>query len=89
VVFDKAAFIQEPSVLFYTLRTDPSRYIQPQTTDSVIDTRRSAGIQEAARRLAMLAVEGNINDSARKLTKEEHKELLSLSQEEYEQKMNF
>jgi hypothetical protein len=89
VVLDKPAFIQEPSVLFYTLWTDPSQYIQPQVTDSVIDTRRSAGIQEAARRLAMLAVEEKINDSPRKLTKEEHRELLSLSPEEYEQKLNF
>jgi hypothetical protein len=89
VVLDKPAFIQKPSVLFYTLWTDPSQYIQPQTTDSVIDTRRRAGIQEAARRLARLAVEEKINRSPGKLTKEEHRELLSLSPEEYEQKMNF
>ncbi|KAJ6080521.1 hypothetical protein N7467_010274 [Penicillium canescens] len=89
VVLDKPAFIQEPSVLFYTLWTDPSQYIEPQTTNTVIETRRSAGIQEAARRLAMLAVEEKINDSPRKLTREEHRELLSLSPEEYEQKMNF
>jgi hypothetical protein len=89
VVLDKPAFIQEPSVLFYTLGTDPSQYIEPQTTDTVIETRRSAGIQEAARRLAMLAVEEKINHSPRKLTREEHRELLSMSPEEYEQKMNF
>ncbi|OKO99163.1 hypothetical protein PENSUB_8550 [Penicillium subrubescens] len=89
VVLDKPAFIQKPSVLFYTLWTDPSQYIQPQTSDSVIDTRRRAGIQEAARRLARLAVEEKINRSPGKLTKEEHRELLSLSPEEYEQKMNF
>lgn len=89
VVLDKPAFIQEPSVLFYTLWNDPLQYIEPQTTDTVIETRRSADIQEAARRLAMLAVEEKIQDSARKLTREEHRELLSLSPEEYEQKMNF
>jgi hypothetical protein len=79
VVLDKPAFIQEPSVLFYILWTDPSQYIEPQPTDTVIETRRSAGIQEAARRLAMLAVEENNQGSARKLTQEEHMELLSLS----------
>jgi hypothetical protein len=65
-------------VLFYILWTDPSQYIEPQPTDTVIETRRSAGIQEAARRLAMLAEENN-QGSARKLTREEHMELLSLS----------
>lgn len=35
----------------------------------------------------MLAVEENIQDDARTLTREEHRELLSLSREEYEQKM--
>jgi hypothetical protein len=89
VVLDNPAFIQEPSVLFYTLWTDPPQYIEPQTTDTVIETRRSAGVQEAARRLAMLAVEDKTQDSIRKLTREEHRELLSLSPEEYEQKMNF
>ncbi|KAJ5519320.1 hypothetical protein N7453_001742 [Penicillium expansum] len=89
VVLDKPAFIQEPSVLFYILWTDPSQYIEPQSTDTVIGTLRSAGIQEAARRLAMLAVEERITESPRRLTREEHRELLSLSPEEYEQKMNF
>ncbi|KAE8415525.1 hypothetical protein BDV36DRAFT_285315 [Aspergillus pseudocaelatus] len=89
VVLDKPSFIQEPGVLFYTLWTDPWQYIEPQTTDTVIETRRSAGIREAARRLAMLAVEENVQDSARKLTREEHIKLLSLSPEEYDQKMNF
>jgi hypothetical protein len=79
VVLDKPAFIQEPSVLFYILWTDPSQYIEPQPTDTVIETRRSAGIQEVARRLGMLAVEGNNQGSASKLTREEHMELLSLS----------
>ncbi|BCS22505.1 uncharacterized protein APUU_30730S [Aspergillus puulaauensis] len=87
VVLDKPAVIQEPSVLFYTLWSDPLQYIEPQVTDSVIETGRSAGIREAARRLAMLAVEENLQDSPRKLTKEEHRELLSLSPEAYEQKM--
>ncbi|KAJ5980825.1 hypothetical protein N7481_008123 [Penicillium waksmanii] len=45
---------------------------------------RSAGIQEVARRLAMLAVEENIQGDARTLTREEHREFLSLSLEEYE-----
>lgn len=89
VVLDKPAFIQEPSVLFYTLWTDPLQYIEPQTTDTIIETRRSAGIQEAARRFAMLAVEEKIQDSARKLTREEHRELLSLSPDQYKQKMNL
>lgn len=89
VVLDKPALIQEPSVLFYTLWTDPPKYIEPEVTDTVIQIRRSAGIQEAARRLAMLAVEENSQDRARKLTREEHRQLLSLSLEEYEQKMNF
>ncbi|KAK6814470.1 hypothetical protein RU639_009372 [Aspergillus parasiticus] len=89
VVLDKPSFIQEPGVLFYTLWTDPRQYIESQTGDIIIETRRSAGIHEAARRLAMLAVEENNQDSARKLTREEHMELLSLSPEEYEQKMNF
>ncbi|KAJ5516534.1 hypothetical protein N7527_008094 [Penicillium freii] len=89
VVLDKPAFIQEPSVLFYILWTDPRQYIEPQSTDTVVETLRSAGIQEAARRLAMLAVEENLQDCPRKLTREEHRELLSLSPEEYKQKMNF
>ncbi|KAJ5603247.1 hypothetical protein N7537_006203 [Penicillium hordei] len=89
VVLDKPAFIQEPSVLFYILWTDPRLYIEPQSTDTVVETLRSAGIQEAARRLAMLAVEEKLQDCPRKLTREEHRELLSLSPEEYEQKMNF
>jgi hypothetical protein len=57
VVLDKTAFIQEFSVLFYTLWTDPSQYIEPQTTNTSIGTMRSAGLQRAARRLAILAVE--------------------------------
>ena len=92
MVLDKPAFIQEPSVpsvLFYTLWTEASQYIEPQTTDTVIETMRSAGIQESARRPAMLAMEVKINDSPRKLMREEHRELLSLSPEEHEQKMNF
>ncbi|KAJ6012425.1 hypothetical protein N7522_002780 [Penicillium canescens] len=89
VVLDKPAFIQEPGVLFYILWADPSQYIDPETTDTVIETMRSAGIQEAARRLAMLAVEEKISECPRKLTRDEHREVLSLSPEEYEQKMNF
>ncbi|CAG8895609.1 unnamed protein product [Penicillium egyptiacum] len=82
VVLDKPAFIQEPSVLFYTLWTDPRQYIELQGIDTVIETLRSAGIKEAARRLAMLAVEEKFQDCPRKLTREEHKELLSLSPED-------
>jgi hypothetical protein len=89
VVLDKPNFIEEPGMLFFTLWTDPSQYIEPQTTDTVIETRRCAGVQEAARRLAMLAVEEKTNDGSRNLTIEEHRELLSLSEEEYEQKMDF
>ncbi|KAJ5956923.1 hypothetical protein N7501_011202 [Penicillium viridicatum] len=89
VVLDKPAFIQEPGVLFYILWTDPRQYIEPQSTDTVVETLRCAGIQEAARRLAMLAVDEKLQDCPRKLTREEHRELLSLSPEEYEQKMNF
>jgi hypothetical protein len=89
VVLDKPVFIQEPSVLFYILWTAPRQYIKPQSTDTVVETLRSAGIQEAARRLAMLAVEEKLQDCARKLTREDHRELLSLSPEEYEHKMNF
>jgi hypothetical protein len=37
----------------------------------------------------MLVVEEKMKDSPRKLTKEEHRDLLSLSLEEYEQKVNF
>lgn len=87
VVLDKPAIIQEPSVLFYTLWSNPLQCIEPQVTDRVIETRRSAGIREAARRLAMLAMEEKLTDSPRKLTKEEHREILSLSLEAYERKM--
>lgn len=86
VVLDKPAIIQEPSVLLYTLWTDPSQYIDHQFPSGVIKIGRSAGIREAARRLAMLAVDDN-DDGVRKLTKEEHREILSLSPEEYEQEM--
>ncbi|KAJ6186194.1 hypothetical protein N7519_007495 [Penicillium mononematosum] len=92
VVLDKPSFIQEPGVLFFTIWSDPSPEVEidpDTTTDRVIETRRSAGIHELTRRLAMLSVEENVQDSARKLTREEHRELLSLSPEEYEQKMNF
>ncbi|OQE26076.1 hypothetical protein PENFLA_c007G04539 [Penicillium flavigenum] len=80
-VLDKPTFVQEPGVLFFTIWSDPSPeiVIDPDaTTDRVIETRRSAGIHEATRRLAMLSVEENVQDSARKLTREEHRELLSL-----------
>ncbi|OJJ00270.1 hypothetical protein ASPVEDRAFT_70519 [Aspergillus versicolor CBS 583.65] len=87
VVLDKPAIIQEPSLLFYTLWSDPLQYLEPESTDSVIEIGRSAGIREAARRLAMLAVEEKLTDSPRKLTKEEHRGILSLSAEEYEHKM--
>ncbi|KAB8217947.1 hypothetical protein BDV33DRAFT_193140 [Aspergillus novoparasiticus] len=89
VVLDKPSFIQEPGVLFYTLWTDPRQYIESQTGDIIIETRRSAGVHEAARRLAMRAGEENNQETARKTTREEHMELLSLSPEEYEQRMNF
>lgn len=92
VVLDKPTFTQEPSVLFFTLWVDPALEIEidpDSTTDPIIETHRSAGIYEATRRLGMLSVEENIQDSARKLTREEHRALLSLSPEEYEQKMNF
>ncbi|KAJ5514625.1 hypothetical protein N7463_004177 [Penicillium fimorum] len=88
IVLDKPAFVQEPGVLFNILWTDPRQYIEPQSTDTVIETLRSAGIQEATRRLAMLPVEEKIQICPRKLTREEHREFLSLSPE-YEQKMNF
>ncbi|CAI7648877.1 unnamed protein product [Penicillium pancosmium] len=78
VILDKPSFTQEPSVVFFTLETNGG-------TD--IEISRSAGIHEVVRRLAMLAVEENIQDDARTLTREEHRELLSLSREEYEQKM--
>lgn len=78
VILDKPSFTQEPSVLFFTLQTKGG-------TD--LEISRSAGIQEVARRLAMLAVEENIQDDARTLTREEHRKFLSLSLEEYEQKM--
>ncbi|CAP80281.1 hypothetical protein E8E15_007562 [Penicillium rubens] len=92
VVLDKPSFIQEPGVLFFTIWSDPLPEVDidpDTTTDRVIETRRSAGIYEATRRLAMLSVEDNVQDSPRKLTQEEHAELLSLSPEEYEQQMNF
>lgn len=92
VVLDKPTFVQEPGVLFFTIWSDPSPEIEinpDATTDRVIETRRSAGIHEATRRLAMLSVEENVQDSARKFTREEHRELLSLSPEEYEQKEDF
>ncbi|KAJ5201177.1 hypothetical protein N7449_005980 [Penicillium cf. viridicatum] len=91
VVLDKPTFIQEPGVLFFTLWADPALEIEigpDSTTDPIIETRRGAGIYEATKRLGMLSVEENIQDSARKLTREEHRELLSLSPE-YEQKMTF
>ncbi|KAJ5163639.1 uncharacterized protein N7500_005469 [Penicillium coprophilum] len=47
-------------------------YIGPQLTDTVIGTLRSVGIQEAARQLAMFAVE-NITKSPRRLMLEEHR----------------
>lgn len=92
VVLDKPTFIHEPGVLFFTLWADPALEIEidpDSITDPIIETRRSAGIYEATRRLGMLSVAENIQDSARKLTREEHRELLSLSPEEYEEKMNF
>lgn len=64
--------------MFFTLETNG---------DTDIEITRSAGTHEVVRRLAMLAVEENIQDDARTLTREEHRELLSLSREEYEQKM--
>ncbi|KAJ5598593.1 hypothetical protein N7537_008677 [Penicillium hordei] len=92
VVLDKPTFIREPGVLFFTLWADPALEVEidpDTTTEPIIETRRSAGIHEATRRLGMLSVEENIQDSARKLTREEHRELLSLSPEEYERKMTF
>lgn len=49
-----------------------------------IDVRRSAGIPEAARRLAMLVVEEGVESGNRKLSPEEHRSLLSVSLEEYQ-----
>ncbi|KAJ5090323.1 hypothetical protein N7532_009007 [Penicillium argentinense] len=72
---------------YFTVVLDKPAFIQEPNI--VIETHRSVGIQEAARKLGMLSVEENIQYSARKLTPEEHREMLSLSPEEYEQKMNF
>lgn len=88
VVIDKPGFIQEPSVIFYTLWADPFEYIVPQASDpTVIETRRSASIQDTARMLGMVGFEEGILNGARKLTREEHMELLSLSPEEYDAKL--
>lgn len=60
VVFDRPAFIQGHGFLFFIPWTEPNQRSEPQTTNTVIGTWRSAIIYEASRRLAMLAVREGI-----------------------------
>lgn len=90
VVVDKPAFVEEPGVLFLISRTnalqDPS-LIEANHGETVLETRRSAGIPETARRLAVTAVEEQQQGKRRcmrMLTNEEHRSLLSLSPEEHQ-----
>ncbi|OQE21359.1 hypothetical protein PENSTE_c012G08121 [Penicillium steckii] len=83
VVIDKPEFITEPGVLF--LLNNIKRNYGSQLNRIIAQVRRSAGMPEVARRLAMLAVEENTGLTPhRKVTKEECMSLLGISLEQYQ-----
>lgn len=83
VVLDKPEFITEPGIL--VLMNNIKRNYGIQLNRTVAQVRRSAGMPEVARRLAMLAVEENIGlKPKRSVTKEECMSLLDISLEQYQ-----
>jgi hypothetical protein len=83
VVLDRPAFITEPGVLFFMNNIRPGHDSQRHRT--IAQVRRSAGMPEVARRLAMLALEENRGlKPKRKVTKEECMSLLGLTLEQYQ-----
>lgn len=90
IVIDKPVFIQEPGVLLLIVWTDAPQdlpIVGRRQGDKVLETRRSAGIAETARRLAVTAVEDQQRGNRwcmRMLSNEEHRSLLSLSPDEHQ-----
>jgi hypothetical protein len=83
VVLDKPAFVTEPGVLFFMNDVRPDD-VRDQGCP-IAEVRRSAGMSEVARRLAMLALDENRGRSPkRSVTKEECLSLLGLSLEQYQ-----
>lgn len=81
VVLDKPEFITEPGVLFLTVFQDLKETLNE---GNVAQARRSAGLPEAARRLAMLSVEEGLGDKPKRLlSAEEHRSMLGVSEAEY------
>lgn len=86
VVLDRPSFVTQPGVLFFTVLNELQEEMEP-TEINLVNVKRSAGIPEVARRLAMLAVEEGLTDKPKRtLTPEEHRSLMmiSMSSEEYQ-----
>ncbi|CAG8903148.1 unnamed protein product [Penicillium egyptiacum] len=83
VVLDKPAFVTEPGVLFFMNNLKPKDFIDHRYP--VAEVRRSAGMFEVVRRLAMLGIEEKLGNSPnRDVTKEECLALLGLSLAQYQ-----
>lgn len=82
VVLDMPAFITEPGVLFLMNNIRPGHDSHRHRT--IAQVRRSAGMPEVARRLAMLALESRGLKPKRKVTKGECMSLLGLTLEQYQ-----
>ncbi|KAJ5100503.1 hypothetical protein N7456_006555 [Penicillium angulare] len=83
VVLDRPEFITEPGVLFVMNNIGPND--DSDRTIRKAEVRRSAGMPEVTRRLAMLALEEKRGwKFKRKVTKEECMSLLGLSLEQYQ-----
>lgn len=78
MVLDRPSFVTQPGVLFFTVLNELQEEMEP-TEINLVDVKRSAGIPEVARRLAMLAVEGLTDNPKRTLTPEEHRSLMIIS----------
>ncbi|KAJ5922317.1 hypothetical protein N7516_010020 [Penicillium verrucosum] len=79
VVLDRPSFITQPDVSFFTVLNELQEEMEP-TEINLVDVKRSAGIPEVARRLAMLAVEEGLTDKPKRtLTPEEHRSLMMIS----------
>lgn len=87
VVLDRPSFITEPGVLFMKVT---SNYPPDGDDDELwMDVRRSAGMPEVARRLAMLAVEkhqAGAADTRRILSREEYSTVWSTLPESYKER---
>jgi hypothetical protein len=83
VILDRPPFITEPGILFLIENMESKPEFGPSGCETII--RRSAGVTEAARRLAMLDLKEEVGwDDVRYLTADEYRCIFGISLEQYQ-----